>query len=70
MNSQQKREYISTLKYVYDLFPENLNRVVEMSIDMCDCVDWRDEQECIEIWEANIDAITAQDKRTIRRKEK
>ena len=70
MNSQQKREYISTLKYVYDLFPENLNRVVEMSIDMSDCVDWRDEQECIEIWEANIDAITAQDKRTIRRKEK
>ena len=70
MNSQQKKEYISTLKYVYDLFPENLNRVFEMSIDMCDCVDWRNEEECGEIWDANIDAITAEDKRKIRREEK
>ena len=63
MNSQQKREYISTLKYVYDLFPENLNRVFEMSIDMCDCVDWRNEEECGEIWDANIEAITGKEVR-------
>ena len=63
MNSQQKREYISTLKNVYDLFPENLNRVFEMSIDMCDCVDWRDEEECGEIWDANIEAITGKEVR-------
>jgi len=63
MNSQQKKEYISTLKYVYDLFPEDLNRVFEMSIDMCDCVDWRDEEECGEIWDANIEAITGKEVR-------
>ena len=63
MNSQQKREYISTLKYVYDLFPEDLNRVFEMSIDMCDCVDWRNEEECAGIWDANIEAITGKEVR-------
>tara|TARA_A200000113_G_C8753897_1_gene318783 strand:- start:407 stop:577 length:171 start_codon:yes stop_codon:yes gene_type:complete len=47
MNKHQIEMYKETLQYVLSKYPnQNLNRIFEMSVDMCDFVDWDNEEEC------------------------
>ena len=48
------KKYKSTIDYVLKKYPnEKMNRIFEMSIDMCDDVDWDNEEECGEIFDIN-----------------
>jgi hypothetical protein len=46
LTTEQTESYLETLKYVLGKYPyEKLNRIFEMSIDMCDQVCWDNEDE-------------------------
>ena len=52
MNKHQKRQYANTADWVLYTNPrEQLNRCFEMSIDMCEQIDWDQEEECGVIWD-------------------
>jgi len=52
MKKDQQELYISTADWVLHHNPkEKLNRCFEMSIDMCEWVDWDQEKECGAIWD-------------------
>ena len=52
LNETQIMMYKSTIDYVLKKYPnEKVNRIFEMSIDMCDYVDWDNEEECREIFD-------------------
>ena len=56
MNQKQKQFYISTADWVLYHHPrEKLNRCFEMSIDLCEQVDWDQEEECGDIWDLLIE---------------
>ena len=47
ITNEQRNAYINTMKYVLDTYPnEKVQTQFEMSIDMCDDVDWDDEDDC------------------------
>ena len=54
LNKTQRMMYRNTIDYVLKKYPnEKVNRIFEMSIDMCDYVDWDNEEECGEIFDIN-----------------
>ena len=47
ITNEQRNAYIATMKYVLDTYAnEKVQTQFEMSIDMCDAVDWDDEDDC------------------------
>ena len=47
LTQQQFDSYIATIDHVIETYPnEKVQQHFEMSIDMCDAVDWDDEDEC------------------------
>ena len=54
LNETQIMMYKRNIDYVIKKYPnEKMNRIFEMSIDMCDDVDWDNEEECGEIFDIN-----------------
>mgnify|MGYP003124359422 CR=1 FL=1 len=71
MNKHQIEMYKGTLQYVLSRYPnQKLNRIFEMSVDMCDFVDWDNEEECGVIFDKDSAIIKRVSKRGGKRKGK
>ena len=58
MTEEQGMFYRGTLHWILDEYPfEKLNRKFEMSIDMCDLVDWDNEEECGVIFDDTMEGM-------------
>ena len=58
MTELEQQTYVSTVFNVLEVYPyERMNRKFEMSIDMCDSIDWSHEDECGNIFDSIIGEV-------------
>ena len=58
MTELEQQTYVSTVFNVLEVYPyERMNRKFEMTIDMCDSIDWSHKDECGNIFDSIIGEV-------------